>query len=146
MASINRSALMPYSAKTMYEVVNGVTEYPEFLPWCADAKILSQNDTSMDASILIKKAGVNHWFSTSNSLVKNKTIEMNLLDGPFKKLEGVWEFIEFDEKASKIILKLEFEFSLGLGKTLVAPVFSQIANSMVESFCNRAHQINKGSG
>lgn len=135
---------MPYSAKTMYEVVNRVSEYPEFLPWCADAKILSQNDTSMDASILIKKAGVNHWFSTSNSLVKNKTIEMNLLDGPFKKLEGVWEFIEFDEKASKIILKLEFEFSLGLGKTLIAPVFSQIANSMVESFCNRAHQINKG--
>jgi ribosome-associated toxin RatA of RatAB toxin-antitoxin module len=141
--SVNRSALMPYPAQTMYEVVNNVAEYPEFLPWCAGAKILSQSETSMDASLLIKKAGVNHWFSTSNLLVRNKKIEMKLLDGPFKRLEGSWEFVEFDEQASKIILKLEFEFSLGLGKTLIAPVFSQIANTMVDSFCARTHEINR---
>jgi ribosome-associated toxin RatA of RatAB toxin-antitoxin module len=140
--SINRSALMPYPAQTMYEVVNNVAGYPEFLPWCADAKILCQNETSMDASLLIRKAGVNHWFSTRNLLVKNKTIKMKLLDGPFKRLEGSWEFVEFDEQASKIILQLEFEFSLGLGKTLIAPIFSQIANTLVDSFCARAHEVN----
>jgi len=127
----------------MYEVVNNVAEYPEFLPWCADAKILCQDETSMDASLLIRKAGVNHWFSTSNMLVKNKKIEMRLLDGPFKRLEGSWEFIEFDDQASKIILKLEFEFSHGLGKTLIAPIFSQIANTMVDSFCARAQEVNR---
>ena len=143
MTSIDRSALMPYTAQTMYEVVNNVAEYPEFLPWCADAKILCQSETSMDASLLIKKAGVKHWFSTSNMLVKNKKIEMRLLDGPFKRLEGSWEFVEFDDQASKIILKLEFEFSHGLGKTLIAPIFSQIANTMVDSFCARAHEVNR---
>jgi len=141
--SINRSALMPYSARTMYEVVNNVAEYPEFLPWCAGVKILSQSETSMQASILMKKAGVNHWFSTSNTLVKNKKIEMKLLDGPFKRLEGGWDFVEFDEQASKIILNLDFEFSYGLGKTLIAPVFSQIANTMVDCFCTRAHEVNR---
>jgi len=134
---------MPYSAEIMYEVVNNVTAYPEFLPWCADAKILSQSGTSMEASILIKKAGVNHWFSTSNTLLKNKKIEIKLMDGPFKQLEGRWEFIEFDDHASKIILRLEFEFSHGLGKTLIAPVFTRIANTMVDSFCTRAHEVNK---
>ena len=120
-----------------------MAEYPEFLPWCAGVKILSQSETSMQASILMKKAGVNHWFSTSNTLVKNKKIKMKLLDGPFKRLEGSWDFVEFDAQASKIILNLEFEFSYGLGKTLIAPVFSQIANSMVDSFCTRAHEVNR---
>ena len=142
MTSINRSALMPYSAKTMYEVVNSVSEYPDFLPWCGGVKILSQSETAMQASILMKKAGVNHWFTTSNRLVENEKIEMRLQDGPFKRLEGSWEFVELDEQSCKIILNLEFEFSYGLGKTLIAPVFSQIASTMVDSFCTRAHEVN----
>ena len=143
MTSINRSALMPYSAQTMYQIVNNVAAYPEFLPWCAGVKILSQSETAMQASLLMKKAGVNHWFSTSNTLVKNKKIVMKLLDGPFKRLEGGWEFVELDEQSCKITLKLEFEFSSGLGKTLIAPVFSRIANTMVDSFCARAHEVNR---
>lgn len=143
MTIISRSALMPYSAQTMYEVVNNVNEYPEFLPWCADAKILFQSDSLMEASILMKKSGVNHWFSTRNVLVKNKKIEIELLDGPFKRLEGSWEFTDYDDQGSRIILNLEFEFPSGIGKVLIAPVFSRIANSMVDSFCTRAHQANK---
>ena len=134
---------MPFSAQTMYEIVNNVTAYPDFLPWCADVKILSQSETSMEAAILMKKAGVNHWFSTSNSLVKNKKIAMTLLDGPFKRLEGGWEFIELEDQASKITRKLDLEFSHGLGKKLIAPVFTRIANTMVDSFCARAHEVNK---
>ena len=143
MTIISRSALMPYAAQIMYEVVNNVAEYPEFLPWCADARILSQSDTLMEASILMKKTWVNHWFSTRNSLVKNKKIEMELLDGPFKRLEGSWEFTDYDDQGSRIKLDLEFEFPNGLGKVLIAPVFSRIANTMVDSFCTRAHEINK---
>lgn len=143
MTNISRSALMPYSAKVMYEVVNDVTAYPEFLPWCADAKILAQSETSMEASILMNKAGVNHWFSTKNTLLKNKKIEIRLIDGPFKRLEGEWEFIEYDDQGSKIELRLEFEFSYGLAETLIAPVFTRIANTMVDSFCNRAQEVYK---
>ncbi len=95
----------------------------------------------MEASILMKKAGVNHWFTTKNTIETNKKIEMTLIDGPFKRLDCVWEFIEFDPQASKIQLDLNFEFSQGLGTALIAPVFTRIANTLVESFCARANEI-----
>jgi ribosome-associated toxin RatA of RatAB toxin-antitoxin module len=132
---------MPYSAQTLFEVVNNVAEYPEFLPWCAEVKVKSRDEGSMEASILMKKAGVNHWFTTKNTIQKNRKIEMTLVDGPFKRLDGVWEFIEFDPHASKIQLDLNFEFSHGLGTALIAPVFTRIANTLVDSFCARADEV-----
>jgi len=139
--SIQRSALMPYSAQIMFEIVNNVAAYPEFLPWCADARILAQTESSMEASILMKKAGVNHWFTTKNTIDKNRSIKMTLLNGPFKQLDGEWRFIEFEPGASKIELDLSFEFSHGLGATLIAPVFTRIANTLVDSFCKRAQNL-----
>lgn len=134
---------MPFSAHIMYEIVNDVANYPRFLPWCGDCKILSQSDTSMKASILMNKGKVNQWFSTHNVLTADHKIEMALIDGPFKRLDGVWEFIELDQGASKIILDLNFEFSNSFVSTLVAPVFTQIANTLVDSFCSRAYELNR---
>ncbi|TDJ26863.1 MAG: type II toxin-antitoxin system RatA family toxin [Gammaproteobacteria bacterium] len=133
---------MPYSTHIMYTIVNDVAKYPEFLPWCSESRILSQNDTSMKASILMKKGRLNHWFSTQNMLEADSKIEMSLIDGPFKRLDGVWKFIALDQQASKIILDLNFEFSSGFVSTLAAPVFTQIANTLVASFCTRAHEVN----
>lgn len=141
MPRIRRSALMPFSAGTMYEIVNDVSKYPEFLPWCADSKILSASDHSMKASLLISKGKVNRWFSTENVLQAKHTIEMSLIDGPFKRLDGEWKFIELDQEASKIMLDLNYEFSQGIVSRLVAPVFNQIADSLVDSFCSRAHEL-----
>ena len=132
---------MPYSARIMFEIVNDVAAYPEFLPWCADSRILSQTESSMEASILMKKAGVNHWFTTKNTIDKNKCIKMALLNGPFKRLDGEWKFTEFEPGASKIELDLSFEFSHGLGATLIAPIFTQIVNTLVDSFCKRAQNL-----
>jgi len=141
--TIQRSALMPYSAETMFNIVNDVAAYPGFLPWCGDSKILSQDEDSMDASVLMKKGVLNHWFSTHNELEANQSIDMKLIDGPFKKLEGSWRFHELDTDACKIELDLEFEFSLGLASTLLTPIFTQIANTMVDSFCARAYEVNQ---
>jgi ribosome-associated toxin RatA of RatAB toxin-antitoxin module len=122
----------------MFDIVNQVDAYPEFLPWCAKTRILAQTETSMEASILMKKAGVNHWFTTQNVIDNNKSIKMTLVNGPFKQLDGEWKFTEFDPGTSKIELDLSFEFSHGLGTTLIAPIFTQIANTLVDSFCKRA--------
>ncbi len=132
---------MPYSAQIMFEIVDNVAAYPEFLPWCAETRILTQSESSMEASILIKKAGMNHWFTTKNTIDKNKSIKVALLNGPFKQLDGEWKFIEFEPSASKIELDLSFEFSHGLGTTLIAPIFTQIANTLVDSFCKRAQNL-----
>ena len=141
MATINRSALMPYSVSQMYAIVNAVDEYPKFLPWCAEAKILQQTDRMMEASILMQKGKLNHSFTTRNTLTPDRQIHMELVDGPFKHLSGDWIFTELSDSASKIELNLNFEFSSRVVSLLIGPVFTQIANSLVDAFCQRAQQI-----
>jgi len=135
---IRRSALMPYPAQFMYDIVNDVDSYPEFLPWCGGVKIHQLDNSSMEASILMHGAGLNHWFKTRNSMVPGQSIEMELVEGPFSKLEGRWSFTPIDSEGCKIELRLLFEMKQSLASTLIAPAFSRIANTMVDSFCDRA--------
>lgn len=133
---------MPFSARVMYDIVNDVEAYPQYLPWCGGAKINNVDESVMDASVLMKKGPLNRWFTTRNHLHPGEQIEVNLVDGPFKVLRGTWKFHDLDEDASKIELDLTFEFSSGVASTVLAPIFSQIANTMVDSFCSRAYEIN----
>jgi ribosome-associated toxin RatA of RatAB toxin-antitoxin module len=141
MPRINRSALMPYSANQMYDIVNAVDRYQEFLPWCANSEILQQTEDSMKASVLMRKGKLNHSFTTQNTLVAGEKIHMQLVNGPFKVLQGDWIFNDLSEQGSKIELNLEFEFSNKLVGLLIGPVFTQIANTLVDAFCQRAHQL-----
>jgi ribosome-associated toxin RatA of RatAB toxin-antitoxin module len=145
MPSIQRQALMPYSAKQMYDIVNEVDRYPEFLPWCADSRILSQDEGSMEASILMRKGKLNHSFTTCNRLQDGKRIEVQLVKGPFKTLTGAWLFNDLPSHGSKIELDLKFEFSSRIISMLIGPIFTQIANSLVDAFCQRAHELYRGS-
>jgi ribosome-associated toxin RatA of RatAB toxin-antitoxin module len=129
---------MPYPAQFMYDIVNDVDSYPEFLPWCGGVKIHQLDNSSMEASILMHGAGLNHWFKTRNSMVPGQSIEMELVEGPFSKLEGLWSFTPIDSEGCKIELRLLFEMKQGLASTLIAPAFSRIGNTMVDSFCDRA--------
>lgn len=90
----------------------------------------------------MRRSKLNHWFSTANKMIVGERIEMTLIDGPFKSLDGVWEFIAFDDTSSKVRLDLNFEFSSGITAVLLSPIFTQIANSMVDSFCSRAYELN----
>lgn len=133
---------MPFSAKVMYDIVNDVEAYPQYLPWCGGARINKVDESVMEASVLMKKGLLNRWFTTRNHLYPSEQIQVDLVDGPFKVLRGKWKFYDLDEEASKIELDLTFEFSSGVASTVLAPVFSQIANTMVDSFCSRAYEIN----
>ncbi|PWV60488.1 polyketide cyclase/dehydrase/lipid transport protein [Plasticicumulans acidivorans] len=84
------------------------------------------------------KGAINKSFSTCNRMQPNKMIEMRLVDGPFRRLEGFWRFESLGEGACKISLDLEFEFSNSLLKIAIGPIFNQIANSLVDAFCKRA--------
>lgn len=141
MTTINRSALMPYSARQMYDIVNAVDLYPEYLPWCLSSEIKQQSETSMDASILMKRGKLNHSFTTHNELVAGEKIHMQLVKGPFKALTGDWIFTPLSEQACKIELILDFEFSSVVIDKLIGPVFNQIASSLVDAFCHRARQL-----
>ncbi len=111
MAHINRSALVPYSSEQMYQLVDGINLYPQFLPWCRTAVEHERDADQVKASIEIAKGAVNKRFTTLNRLQKNKTIEMRLVDGPFQHLHGFWRFDELKADACKVSLDLDFEFS-----------------------------------
>jgi ribosome-associated toxin RatA of RatAB toxin-antitoxin module len=122
----------------MYQLVDDIASYKEFLPWCGDSVEHKRDDSTVEATVTIAKGSINKAFSTKNSLQQNELIEMHLLDGPFKKLHGFWRFEALRENASKISLELEFEFSNRLVGMAIGPIFNQVANSMVDSFVDRA--------
>lgn len=138
MTKINRSALVLYSAHQMFELVADIPSYPQFLPWCAGARIVSSQDDEMIAAIDIAYGGVHKTFSTRNRLQRDKMMDIRLLEGPFSYLQGFWQFQARGEQASKISLDLEFEVANRLVSLVLTPVFSSIANQFVDSFHRRA--------
>ncbi|GBU10343.1 ubiquinone-binding protein [Gammaproteobacteria bacterium] len=141
MAIIRKTKNEPYSAEQMYRLVNDVEAYPEFLPWCGDTRISDITQTSMKAAIKMQKGPLDKWFSTQNTLEYGKRIQLNLLDGPFRKLHGDWQFEEINAHESKVKLVLEFEFGFGMIGILLEPIFNSIASTLVDSFSERARQI-----
>ena len=141
MTTIHKSALVPYSAEQMYNLVDDIPAYPEFLPWCSGSKEINRCEDEVQASLDIAHSGVHKSFTTRNRLEINKTIEMQLVEGPFKHLNGVWRFEPLGDAGSKVMLDLEFEFSSKLLGMTFGPLFSKIASSLVDAFIQRAQKV-----
>ncbi|MEK1942464.1 MAG: type II toxin-antitoxin system RatA family toxin [Pseudomonas sp.] len=138
---IQRSALLPYPAQALYDLVNDVASYPEFLPWCSSTTVIEETNILMRASLEVAKAGLSQTFVTCNTLVPGQSIVMNLEEGPFTELHGVWQFKALTDKACKISLDLSFEYSGQLVRATLGPLFNQAANTLVDAFCQRAKQL-----
>ena len=136
--TVSRNALVPYAASEMYALVDDIESYPQFLPWCKNAKILSRNDDEVRASIELARGGIQRAFTTCNRLQPGKMIEMRLVEGPFHHLDGFWRFDALTGQACKVSLDMDFEFSNRILSMTIGPVFGQIVNSLVDSFCRRA--------
>jgi ribosome-associated toxin RatA of RatAB toxin-antitoxin module len=140
MALVEKSVLVEYSAAQMHALVDDVARYPEFLPWCGGAQILSRDGNVIHAAITIDYRGIKQRFSTENRSRPPELIEMKLVDGPFRHLDGSWRFKPLGEEACKIEFRLHYEFSSKLLEKLVGPVFHFIANTFVDAFVKRARQ------
>jgi ribosome-associated toxin RatA of RatAB toxin-antitoxin module len=141
MKQITRSALLPYSAQSVFDLVNQVDSYPEFLPWCCGSEVLESTDQTMVARIDIKKAGIQQSFTTRNRLNPPHQIQLSLVDGPFDTLEGEWHFDSIGDQACRISLDMRFSIRNKLLNMAVGPVFEQIAATLVQSFCDRAKAL-----
>ena len=141
MALVEKSVLIEYSAAQMYALVADVTAYPEFLPWCGGTEILKREGEITRAAITIDFRGIKQRFSTENRAQPPQLIEMSLVDGPFRKLEGGWRFKALGDNACKIEFRLHYEFSSKLLEKIVGPVFHFIASTFVDAFVKRAQQI-----
>ncbi len=125
----------------MFELVNNISDYSQFLNWCDSSSILNQSDDQITASVEINKGGIKQTFSTLNTLTPYQSIAMELVDGPFDELSGEWRFEPLGENAAKIHLDLQFKFKSMLIDMALSPVFKNIANSQLDSFVARAKYI-----
>ncbi|MGF1784676.1 SRPBCC family protein [Photobacterium swingsii] len=141
MPQITRSALVPFSAKQMFDLVNDVESYPAFLPGCSGSKVIESSDLHMMASVDVAKAGIKKTFVTRNQLTSFQNIEMQLVEGPFQKLAGGWKFIELDAEACKVELNLDFEFTNAIVEMAFGKVFKELTGNMVSAFTQRAKEI-----
>lgn len=138
----HRSATVPYTAQQMYDLVNDIESYPEFLPWCSDAKIVEQTENYITATLEVSAGGLSQSFTTRNYINAPETIEMHHIKGPFRHLKGIWTFQPLDgEQGSHIDLELTFEVASGLKARLFSMVFNKAADKMVKSFTQRAHEL-----
>lgn len=141
MTAISRSALVPYSAEEMFDLVADVGAYQDFLPWCGGSEVLERGDDELHGRIIIAKAGFERSFTTLNRFQRGKMMEMRLVEGPFRHLEGFWRFQPLREDACKVSLDLEFEFSNALVGMAFGKIFVQIANTLVDAFVTRAEDV-----
>ncbi|SFM86532.1 Ribosome association toxin PasT (RatA) of the RatAB toxin-antitoxin module [Izhakiella capsodis] len=141
MSQISRSALVPYSAEQMYKLVNDVACYSQFLPGCTGSRVLDTSEQQMTAAVDVSKAGISKTFVTRNTLVDNQSINMQLVDGPFRKLTGGWRFVALSAEACKVELNLEFEFSNILVELAFGRIFKELAGNMVQAFTQRAKEV-----
>ncbi|EDQ01627.1 SRPBCC family protein [Shewanella benthica] len=141
MPKISRSVLVRFSAMQMYEIVNDVESYKEFLPGCVGGKVLEFDGETMLASVDVSKAGISKTFTTRNQVIPGKSIQLSLENGPFKHLLGEWRFTELTEDACKIDFELSFEFSSSLVELAFGKVFKDLMSSMVTAFTSRAKVI-----
>ncbi|HAT1573277.1 TPA: type II toxin-antitoxin system RatA family toxin [Kluyvera cryocrescens] len=141
MPQISRTALVPYSAEQMYQLVNDVDAYPDFIPGCTGSRVLESGPTQMTAAVDVSKAGISKTFTTRNTLISNQSILMHLVDGPFKKLIGGWKFTPLSPDACKIEFQLDFEFTNKLIELAFGRIFKELALNMVQAFTMRAREV-----
>ena len=141
MRSVSRSALVPYSAEEMFALVDDVEAYPNFLPWCSDAVVHDEDSEFQEATLELSKSGVSNRFTTRNRRIAGELIDIALVGGPFRHLQGGWRFQQLGEAGSKVSLSLEFEFSSKIVSMMFGSFFEETCNSLVDAFTKRAREV-----
>lgn len=141
MRQVSRSALVPYDPRQMYDLVDDIDAYPEFLPWCSGARVNLRDGETVEATLALSKGGMTREFTTRNVGSDGQRIEMHLVDGPFSHLEGVWTFKPLGDAGCRASLEIEFEFSTPMLGVLLGRFFEQTCTELVGAFTKRAEQV-----
>jgi ribosome-associated toxin RatA of RatAB toxin-antitoxin module len=138
---VERSAIVTHTAAQMFALVNDVARYPEFLPWCAGARVEEVSERSLLATVTVARGMLRMDFTTRNTLEPGARILMELADGPFRFLRGEWRFEAIGDRGSRVNFRVEFEFKNKLMGAALSSVFESVCATTVEGFVHRAHQI-----
>ena len=146
MALVEKSVLIEHSAQQMFDLVDRVEDYPQFLPWCNRTELKYRDAHKTAATLHINYLAVKSHFTTENAKEAPTLMNIRLVDGPFRRLEGTWRFRPLAEHACKIEFQLAYEFSSRMFEKVIGPVFSNIANTFVDAFVRRAAQVYGAKG
>ena len=141
MRSVRRNARVKYSAMQMFDLVDDIESYPQFLPWCQRADVRRRTEAAVEATLDVGLGGVHKQFSTRNRLVRPKLIEIKLVEGPFRSLDGAWRFEDKEEGGSEVSLKLDFDLSMSPLNMIFAALFEEVVRSQVTAFTSRADAL-----
>ncbi len=141
MREVRRSALLPYTAEQMFDLVTDVERYPEFLPWCTSSTILEEEAGQVTVRLGLSSGIARASFTTVNRMVPGRSVTMSLVDGPFDQLEGRWEFTPIGEAGTRADLQVRFATHGVVGALALGPAFEGICNHLVDAFARRAHQV-----
>lgn len=141
MRRIDKSVLIEHSAEQMFALVDAVEDYPQFLPWCGGTQVKWRDEQTTVATIQIDYHHVKQSFTTENSKQRPVSIDMKLIEGPFKHLDGRFRITELAPDACKVEFQIEYQFSNKLLELVIGPVFSHIADTFVEAFILRADKV-----
>lgn len=129
----------------MFQLVDDVDSYAEFLPWCNQSEVVSRDGETVDARVEVQQGSISKSFTTRNTRKEYESIDLALLGGPFKTLAGGWRFTQLGDEGCKIALHLEFEFNSRVVDMMFGPFFEQTCNSLVDAFTQRAADVYSGA-
>jgi ribosome-associated toxin RatA of RatAB toxin-antitoxin module len=144
MKRIGRSAIVECSADAFYGLVEDIEAYPSFLPWCAASRVLERTPGQTIATLTLAAKGLRHSFTTENANRPGQSIDLRLLEGPFKRFGAHWRFTSLTAHAAKVEFTLEYEFSSRVVAAVLNPVFSRLADDTVTAFVRRAASQGRG--
>jgi ribosome-associated toxin RatA of RatAB toxin-antitoxin module len=138
MREVKRLALVAESPARMYALINDIERYPEFVPWCVAARVVSRKDSEVVATLNIKRGPLRAEFTTRNLLEPDKRVLMQFVSGPFRVLEGLWTLTPLGELGCRVELEMRFEFANRVASALFESLFEDTAASLVDAFVKRA--------
>ena len=141
MTVINRSALLPYRAQQLFDLVNDIEAYPRFLDGCVGAQVLSRTADMVEARLDLARGGIRQSFSTRNRMVVAREISLELIDGPFDQFTGRWDFQALGDAGCKLSLNLEFTMNSSVLGAAAAKLFDRVSNNLVDAVCRRADEM-----
>lgn len=143
MRRVHRSVLLWYSPREMYDLVAACDEYPKFLPWCERVEVLQRDGDNLTARLHMAFSGVRHAITTRNTNVPERSVLLQLVDGPFSQFDGSWQFgpIGSDQRSCRIEFELDYAFASKPLETVLSPVFDKVADTLVDRFVQRAEQV-----
>lgn len=141
---IKTNKAVPYTAEEMFALVNDVAAYSEFLSWCTESTVHSQNTDELKATLGLAVSGFTQSITTHNFMQPHKMIEMRLVEGPVKHLQGFWHFEDHstpDNPFCNIVFEMEFEFSNRFLRMMLEPFFNKVSDTIIDAFSTRAETL-----